>query len=104
MYNAVRVKHCADNYDPVMDHVNTTDKAARSIVERFDYIKIGVVRLIQKGDVVKLSKMLNGHQDKVLSQEKIGKRRPKLEHFRRSPGGLDRCNILFINKMHTLRE
>jgi hypothetical protein len=73
LYNALHVKHCADNYDPVMDHVKTMDKAARSIAEGFDYIKIGVVRLIQKGDVVKLSKMLNRHRDKGLSREKIGK-------------------------------
>lgn len=68
MYNAVHVKYCADNYDPVMDHIKTMDKAARSIVEIFDYIRIGVVGLIRKGDVVKLSKMLNEHRDKGLSR------------------------------------
>lgn len=73
VYNAVHVKHCSDNYDPLMDHIKTMDKAARLIAERFDYIKIGVVRLIQRDDVVKLSKILNGHRDKGISREKIGK-------------------------------
>jgi len=74
------------------------------IAERFDYIKIGVVRLIQKGEVVQLSKMLNGYRDKGLYREKFGKTGYKLEHFRPSPGSLDRCNILFINKMNIKRE
>ncbi len=74
LYNAVHIRHirhcairhCAKNYDLVMDHIKTMDKSARLIAERFDYSKIGVVRLIQKGEVVKLSKMLKGHRDKGL--------------------------------------
>ena len=63
------------------------------IAERFDYIKIGVVRLIQKGEVVQLSKMLNGYRDKGLYREKFYKTGSKMEHFRPSPSGLDRRKI-----------
>jgi len=28
LYNAVHVRHCAENYDPVMDHIKTMDKAS----------------------------------------------------------------------------